>query len=335
MTDKHMRQWAFTDYGIQRLKRSEAPIPQPGPGQILVKVDAVSLNYRDLLLASDSYPQKPTLPYVPGSDMAGVVVATGEGVRRWQGGERVISTFVTDWIDGAAPNNAAALGSPGPGVLASHVLLSEQWAVKAPTSLTPAQASTLPCAALTAWFALVEEGAIHAGQTVLVHGTGGVALFGLQLARMHGATVIVVSGGADKREKALALGASHVIARDADWVAEVLRLTDGRGAEQILETVGGTNFGKSLQALAARGRISMIGVIEGGEISGSAYQTIGTRAVIQGISVGHRNALERLVRAVDANRLQPEIAAEYAFDDAHKAFAHLERGAFGKVVIRL
>lgn len=335
MTDKHMRQWAFTDYAIQHLQRSEAPIPQPGPGQILVKVDAVSLNYRDLLLASDSYKQKPTLPYVPGSDMAGVVVATGEGVRRWQGGERVISTFVTDWIDGAAPSNAAALGSPGPGMLASHVLLSEQWAVKAPTSLTPAQASTLPCAALTAWFALVEEGAIHAGQTVLVHGTGGVALFGLQLARMHGATVIVVSGGADKREKALALGASHVIARDADWVAEVLRLTDGRGAEQILETVGGANFGKSLQALAARGRLSLIGVIEGGEISGSAYQTIGTRAVIQGISVGHRNALERLVRAVDANQLQPEIAAEYAFDDAPKAFEHLERGAFGKVVIRL
>ena len=335
MTDKHMRQWAFTDYGIQHLQRSEAPIPQPGPGQILVKVDAVSLNYRDLLLVSDSYQHKPTLPYVPGSDMAGVVVATGEGVRRWQGGERVISTFVTDWIDGAAPSNAAALGSPGPGVLASHVLLSEQWAVKAPTSLTPAQASTLPCAALTAWFALVEEGAIHAGQTVLVHGTGGVALFGLQLARMHGATVIVVSGGADKREKALALGASHVIARDADWVAEVLRLTDGRGAEQILETVGGANFGKSLQALAPRGRLSLIGVIEGGEISGSAYQTIGTRAVIQGISVGHRNALERLVRAVDANQLQPEIAAEYAFDDAPKAFEHLERGAFGKVVIRL
>lgn len=330
-----LHRWQFTDFGLDHLQRSEAPLPSPGPGQILVRVEAASLNYRDLLIARNTYRWSAPLPYVPASDMAGTVVAVGEGVSRWRGGERVISTFVTDWVDGAAPMGAATLGVPGPGVLASHVPLDAQWAVAAPATLNAVQASTLPCAALTAWFALFEEGKLHAGQTVLIHGTGGVALFGLQFARLHGARAIVVSGSEDKREKALALGATHALAREADWPAEVMRLTEGRGAEHVLETVGGANLGRSLQALARGGRVSVIGVLEGGEISGSAFETIGRRAVIQGISVGHRSALERMVRAIDANGLKPVVAAEYGFDDVPQAFEHLAQGAFGKVVVRL
>ncbi len=328
------RRWQITGFGRQHLQRAEVPVPRPGPGQILVRVEAASLNYRDLMLTDNAYGWTPPLPFVPGSDLAGTVQAVGEGVTRWHGGERVVSSFMAGWIDGVMPPEAFALGGPGPGTLASHVLLDAQWAVAAPRTLDAAQASTLPCAALTAWFALVEQGALRAGQTVLIHGTGGVALFGLQFARMHGAQAIVVSGAQDKRERALALGASHVLARDADWPAAVRELTGGRGADQVLETVGGANLGRSLEALAQGGRLSVIGVLAGGEIRGSAYDTIRSRATVQGLSVGHRRALEDMVRAIDANALAPVIAAEYAFDQVPEAFAHLERGAFGKVVVR-
>ncbi len=330
-----LQRWQFTDFGLDHLARAEAPMPLTGPGQVLVQVDAASLNYRDLLIARNTYRWSAPLPFVPASDMAGTVLAVGEGVRRWRGGERVISTFVAGWLDGAAPATAQTLGVPGPGMLATHVLLDADWLADAPASLDAAQASTLPCAALTAWFALVEEGGLQAGQTVLIHGTGGVALFGLQFARMHGARVVMVSGSEDKRAQALALGAHHVLARDADWPAEVMRLTDGRGAEQVLETVGGANLGRSLQALARNGRVSVIGVLEGGDMAGSAFDAIGRRVRIQGISVGSRAALERMVRAIDLNRLVPVVAAEYGFDAVPQAFEHLARGAFGKVVVRV
>ena len=329
-----LQRWQFTDYGLAHLERSEVPLPSPGPGQILVRVEAASLNYRDLLIARNTYRWAAPLPFVPASDMSGTVLAVGAGVQRWRGGERVISTFVAGWLDGAAPASSTTLGVPGPGVLASHVLLDADWVVAAPATLGWAQASTLPCAALTAWFALIEEGGLRAGQTVLIHGTGGVALFGLQFARLHGAQVVMVSGSEDKRAQALALGAQHVLARGSDWAAEVMRLTDGRGAEQVLETVGGPNIGRSLKALVGGGRVSVIGVLEGGTMADFTFDAIGRRALIQGISVGHRAALERMVRAIDINGLVPVVAAEYGFDEAPRAFDHLMRGAFGKVVVR-
>jgi alcohol dehydrogenase len=334
MTDT-LRRWHITDFGRQHLRYSEGgDIPEPGPGQILVRVEAVSLNYRDLMLLDNGYGWTPPLPFTPASDMAGTVLAVGAGVTAWQGGERVISSFVGDWLDGAAPEHAIAMGGPGPGMLASHVVLDARWVVAAPATLDAAQAATLPCAALTAWFSLVETGALQAGQTVLIHGTGGVALFGLQFARLHGAQAIMVSGSADKRRQALALGAAHALARDADWPAEVRRLTDGRGAEHVLELVGGANLGRSLEAVAQGGRVSVIGVLEGGAMSGSAFDAIRRRVVIQGISVGPARALERMVRAIDLNRLEPVIAAAYGIDQVPDAFAHLARGAFGKVVVR-
>jgi len=335
MSANTLHRWQFTDYGLEHLTRSKAPLPSPGPGQILVKVEATSLNYRDLLIARNTYRWAAPLPFVPASDMAGTVLAVGEGVQRWRGGEQVISTFVAGWQDGAAPDSSMTLGVPGPGVLASHVLLDAEWATAAPATLDAGQASTQPCAALTAWFALVEEGNLHAGQTVLIHGTGGVALFGLQFARLHGARVLIVSGSEDKRARALALGANHVLSRESDWAAEVMRLTDGRGAEHVLETVGGPNIGRSLQALVRGGRVSVIGVLEGGTMPDFTFDTIGRRALIQGISVGHRAALERMVRAIDLNGVVPVVAAEYGFDEAPRAFEHLARGALGKVVVRM
>lgn len=333
MTTQHFQQWQLTAFGQQNLRYVEARLPSLGPRQVLVRVEAASLNYRDLLLVENRYGTTPTLPFTPGSDMAGTVLEVGSGVTRWRRGERVISTFVAGWLDGAAPPEAAALGGPGPGMLATHVVLDAQWLSAAPTTLNAAAASTLPCAALTAWTGLVQDGGLRAGQTVLIHGTGGVALFGLQIARLHGAQVIVVSGDVDKRTRALALGASHVLDRASDWPAAVLALTQGRGADHVLETVGGANLGRSLQALAVGGHVAFIGVLDGAGFGGSGYDLIRRRAVVQGVSVGHRHALEQLVRAIEVNALQPVIAAQYPAPELPAALDHLARGPFGKIVL--
>lgn len=329
-----VQRWQLPRFGLAHLERVEAPMPSPGPRQILVRTEAVALNYRDLLVAQDGMGMPLDFPFVPASDMAGTVLAVGAGVTRWRPGDRVLSTFWGGWLEGERPAEAVALGAPGPGMLASHVLLDADWVVAAPATLDAVAASTLPIAGLTAWFALVEQGQVRAGQTVLIHGTGGVALFGVQLARLHGAVPIVVSGDAGKREQVRALGAAHALARDADWPAQVRELTGGRGADHVLETVGGANLGRSLEALRPGGRLSVIGVLAGDTVSASVYGFLLGRATVQGISVGHRRALEELVRAVDATGLRPVIAGEYRADEAPAAFAHLQRGAFGKVVVR-
>ncbi len=253
----------------------------------------------------------------------------------------MISTFFPGWIDGRGPGSAEAPGAPAlggalPGVLSEFVACPEGWLVAAPKGLDAAEAATLPCAGLTAWTALVEHGGLKAGESLLVQGTGGVALFGLQLARAHGAEVFVTSGGPDKLERARSLGATHAIDRHAeDWVAAVHRLTDGRGIDHILELVGDPHLARSLEAVAVGGRISVIGVMEGFDLSGSAGNVLMKDATIRGIRVGHRRALEDLVRAVETTGLRPVIDARYALADLPAALDHLERGAFGKVVVEI
>jgi NADPH:quinone reductase-like Zn-dependent oxidoreductase len=330
-----LHRWQLPTLGRAHLEQAEAPLPVAGANQILVKVGAVSLNYRDLLMIRDGMGMALELPFTPGSDMAGTVAAVGPGVTRFAIGDRVVNTFWGGWIDSHWHAETTLLGGPGPGMLASHVLLDAAWAVAAPTTLSLAEASTLPCAGLTAWFALTETGALRAGETVLIHGTGGVALFGLQIARLHGAQAIVVTGSEDKRVQALALGATHVLARDGDWPAEVRRLTHGRGADHVLELASGPNLDRSLQAVKQGGRVSIIGMLGGETLSASFYAMVLGRVTVQGIGVGHRRALEDLVRAVDANALKPVIAAQYGFDALDAALDHLERGAFGKIVVTL
>jgi NADPH:quinone reductase-like Zn-dependent oxidoreductase len=331
-----MKNWQLSQFGALNLSLHEQALPALGAGEVLVQVQAVSLNYRDKLMIENGMGMTLDMPFTPGSDMCGTVLAIGPGVTRWQAGDRVISTFWAGWVDGVCPAGIFALGGTGPGMLASHTVLNEQWLVAAPTSLTAAQASTLPCAGLTAWFGLVEAGAVHAGQTVLVHGTGGVALFGMQIALAHGAQVIVVSGNDDKLARCRAMGASHGIHRhtQADWPSAVRALTDGRGADHVLETVGGANLGLSMQALAQGGHISVIGTLEGGEVSSSVYPLLMGRATVQGIGIGHRRALQELVRAVDSTGLKPVIAAEYDYTALPEALAHLDSGPFGKVVLK-
>ncbi|MBD3817396.1 NAD(P)-dependent alcohol dehydrogenase [Brevundimonas diminuta] len=221
------------------------------------------------------------------------------------------------------------------GVSGKALRLHEDIAVTAPVSLTDQEASTLPVAALTAWFALVETGNLQAGETVLVQGTGGVALFGLQIARALGARIIVTSRSAEKLERVKALGAWGTIDTGAtpDWSGAALELTDGRGLDHVLELIGGDNIGQSAAALASGGRIAQIGFMKGADIVLSAVPMMLKRAVIQGITVGHRRAFEDLVRFIDRHGLKPVIDQTYGFKDAPAAFAHLDRGPFGKIVI--
>lgn len=326
--------------GRHRLRLEDVPVPSPRRSEVLVQVGAVSLNYRDNMVIDDGRGLPLTFPFTPGSDLAGTVVARGEDATRFNVGERVISTFTPDWVDGVRPGNARTpsyrtLGGHYPGVLAEYVVLPQDWLVNSPATLTDAEASTLPCSALTAWFALVERGHVHAGETVLVAGTGGVALFGLQIAALHGARVIVCASE-DKLARAQALGAHHVIdRRRADWVDQVLQITDDRGADHILELVGGTHLGESVAVAAVGARIYQIGALAGFEVSAPAMPIMLKDIGIHGIATGHRRALQELVAAVDLGRLAPVIDTRYPLAELPAALGHLKRGAFGKIVLEL
>jgi NADPH:quinone reductase-like Zn-dependent oxidoreductase len=331
------RQWSISDYGAGRLEQGVADVADPVGAEVLVRTQAVSLNYRDKLLLENGMGSALTFPFVPTSDMAGIVEAVGPQAVRFKPGDRVISTFFPNWIDGQGRGNARApayeaLGGFYPGMLAEKLVLPEDWLVAAPATLDAAEASTLPCAGLTAWVALIEKGGLKAGDRVLVKGTGGVAMLGLLIAKAHGAEVFVTSSSREKLERAGALGADHLLAREG-WVEQVLEKTDGHGIDHVLDLAGGPAFAESLAAVAVGGRISVIGVLEGFDLSGPAGPLLMKTPVVQGIFVGHRRALEDLVRAVDVIGLKPVIDKRYNFDAVPDAFAHLDRGPFGKVVI--
>lgn len=331
------RQWSIAALGPQDFRIREAKIAEPAAGEVLVRVEAVSLNFRDKLVLETGMDLPLKFPFVPASDMAGIVEAAGEGVTRFRPGDRVISTFSPDRIEGKGPGDARhppykTLGGYYPGVLSDYVVFPEDWFVAASGTLDAAEASTLPCAGLTAWSALIEMGRLKAGDKVVVQGTGGVALFGLQIAKAHGAEVFITSSSADKLERARQLGADHLLPRDG-WVEQVYEITGDYGADHILEIAGGPGLANSLQAVAVGGRISVIGVFEGFDVTGPSLPLLLKMPTVQGISVGHRRALEDFVRAIDTIGLKPVIDRRYRFEEAAEAFAHLNRGAFGKIVI--
>lgn len=335
-----MQRWDMNGIGHDRLELKEVAIPEPAAGEVLVRVAAVSLNYRDRLVIDGAMGLPLAFPFTPGSDLAGTVQAVGSGVTRFAAGDRVISTFAPGWIDGSPRGTGrvppyGTLGGAHPGVLAQYVAFPEDWFVRAPVTLDDAEASTLPCAGLTAWFALIEKGSLRKGEIVLVEGTGGVALFGLQIAKAYGAQVIAVSGSAEKLKRAKALGADHGIDRSSeDWVEAVYRLTGDHGADHILELVGGPHLGKAVQAAAIGGRIYQIGVPEGFEVSAPAGPLM-LKNLTVGIGVGHRRALEDLVAAVDRTGIEPVIDRRYPLADLPAALDHFDRGAFGKIVVEL
>lgn len=337
-----MQAWSLAQFGLEHLRLNACPVPRPGPDELLVRVGAVSLNYRDkLVVAGQLLPEPPAMPFIPVSDFAGEVVEAGAQTSRFRPGDRLMGNFWTRWIDGPPPPEmrvrGLSLGGPLPGALAEYVRLPEAAAVPVPPHLSDAQAATLPIAGLTAWSALVESDLSLPGRSVLIFGTGGVALAALQIAAASGARAIVTSRSAAKGARAARLGAWATIdtTRTADWPARVLELTDGAGVDHVLETVGGDHLAGSLQAVAPEGRIHQVGFLAGPGLSFDAVPLMLKRVRLQGVTVGHRRAFERLARFVELRRLHPVIDTTFAFADAPGAFDRLDAGPFGKVVVEI
>jgi NADPH:quinone reductase-like Zn-dependent oxidoreductase len=325
---------------IEGLRQCERPDPKPSPTQILVRIEAAALNFRDLLIARGHYMGGAvSANTIPLSDGAGKVVAVGSEVTRFEIGERVAGTFFRGWIDGKPPRGPmVALGAPpADGVLAELAVFDQQDAVAVPAHLSAAGAATLPCAAVTAWRTLV-DGHVAPGETVLVLGTGGVSIFALQFARLAGARVLVTSSSDEKLSRAKALGADGGINYRAhpDWDREVLKLTGGRGVDHVLDVGGADCLARSIASVAVGGRVAMIGVLTGVGVAGSPYGLLGKQASLHGVYVGSRGHFERMNAAISQHGLNPIVDREFAFDDALAAYRHLESAAhFGKVVIRL
>ncbi|MBS1182331.1 MAG: Alcohol dehydrogenase zinc-binding domain protein [Proteobacteria bacterium] len=334
-----IRHWRQAGTGRGSLSFVTAPKPIPYAGEVLVKVKAVSLNYRDKLVLEGGVGLAPQEPIVPATDFAGIVEDVGDGVTVFRRGDRVVSTIAADWFDGAVPTPGLPL-APGfrspamPGALCEYVIRPAYALARSPDSLDDTETSTLPIAALTAWFALIERGRLRPGDSVLIHGTGGVALFGLQFAKLAGAMAVVVSSSADKLAAARQLGADHLLLRGTpDLAAEVRRLTGGRGADHVLETIGGSNFALSLDAAAPGGRVSLIGQISGTDLGGNGLHLARKRLVVEGIAVGHRRAYDEMLHAINVARLKPVIDSRFPLADLPAALDRLDAGPFGKIVI--
>ena len=323
--------------GWEALERVEVPRPTAGPGEVVVRMRATSLNYRDLLVAT--LPERHQPGRVPLSDGAGEVVEVGAGVTRWRVGDRVAGLFFRDWQAGRFESayHQAALGGSVDGVLREWAAFPEHGIARIPEGMDFPGAATLPCAALTAWTALFERGRLRRGQSVLLLGTGGVSVWALQFALAAGAEVIMTSSSDAKLERARSLGAHHFINHRSvpDWDAEVVRLTGGRGVDHVLEVGGPATLGRSMKALASGGHLALIGVLTGfGPPDTSLFPLVAKNATLSGIYVGHAAGFDAMVRFISDHGLQPAVDRRFAFNEAPRAFAHLSAAThFGKVVI--
>jgi NADPH:quinone reductase-like Zn-dependent oxidoreductase len=314
------------------------PDPQPGHGQILVRMRAAALNYRDQGVIKGIYGYT-RFPVIPLSDGAGEVTAVGTGVTQFRPGDRVASTFFVNWTAGQLPADASknSLGGMIDGVLAEYALLAETGAIKIPDHLSFEEAATLPCAALTAWNALIDTGRIKAGETVAILGTGGVSCFGLAFAKMHGAFVFLTSSSDEKLARAKSLGADTLVNYRAqpDWDQEILRQTGGTGVDHVLEVGGAGTLERSMNAIRPGGSIYVIGALAGtGTIN---PRMINRKAIrMQGIHVGSRDMFAAMNKAIGLGKLKPAIDRVFGFDEARAAYAYQQSGKhFGKIVIAI
>lgn len=337
-----MRVHELRSFGLDRLSLTERPLPQPGPGQVRVRMTAATLNYRDLLVAEGQYNPKLRLPMIPVSDGAGVVDAVGDGVTHFKAGDRVVGVFFQSWLEGepSAEKLAAGLGANLDGVLCEYRVFDEAGLLPVPDYLSDAEAAALPCAGVTAWNAIVTLGRVRPGDVVVVQGTGGVALFALQFAKLVGATVILTSSDDDKLARGRTLGADRLInyRAEPDWSRPVKELTGGRGADLIVEIGGAGTLAQSIRAVRVGGTLAMIGVVAGAAASAVPLPLVVMRQVrMQGVTLGSRADFEAMLRACAAARLRPVLdERRFVFDEAPAAFAHMAAGAhFGKIVIEI
>jgi NADPH:quinone reductase-like Zn-dependent oxidoreductase len=331
----------ISEGGQGRLSLVDRPQPKPGPGEILIRIRATSLNYRDLLTIRGAIGGATKRGLIPLSDGAGEVVETGPGVTRVRSGDRVAPIFTPGWISGRAGARTAESSLGGgsvDGMLREYAVAHESAVVHIPTHLSFEEAASLPCAAVTAWNALVPVGHVMSGDTVVVQGTGGVSIFGLQFARMCGARVIATTGSESKVERLRELGASDVInyKTTPEWDKRVMELTGGEGADHILDVGGAGTLARSLQAVRSGGFITVIGLLSGmsGEINplGILFRA----AHVVGIRVGSREMFEDMNRAIAISRMRPIIDRVLQFEEAPEALEHLASGRhFGKICIRV
>lgn len=324
-------------FGLENLAQVQRPEPSPAPGQVLMRMGAASLNFRDLLIAKGQYNPKLPFPRILGSDGAGEVVAVGDGVTRWKSGDRAVGCFFPHWIDGPISDSAirGALGGESDGVLAELVPYQADAILPIPDGLSFEEAATLPCAALTAWNALTRAGC-GPGKTVLLLGTGGVSIFGLQLAKALGARVLITSGHDDKLARALKLGADAGVnyRTNPDWEKWARSETGGTGVDIVVEVGGAGTLERSVKAVRTGGFVALIGVLSGAG-NFNPISVLMKAVTLQGIFVGSRAMFEEMNRTIAGNEIRPVIDRVFSFDQAAEAFRHLESGShFGKVVVK-
>ncbi len=339
-----MKFWTVPAFGIDSLAQQEAPIPTPGPGQVVLEVHACSLNYRDLMVVLGKYNPRLRMPRIPLSDGVGLIHAVGAGVTAWKPGDRVAAIFMQQWLEGppSAEKYHGALGGDIDGMAAEYVLLDQSGLVRIPDYLSFAEAATLPCAAVTAWTALHKGGGITSGSTVLIQGTGGVSIFVLQLAKAMGARVLGTSSSDAKLDRARALGLDAGInyTTTPDWAKWAQSETGGEGVDLVVEVGGAGTFTQSLKAARIGGAVAQIGVLtlgsESGDEPGAVPLILRKQLRVQGIYVGSRADFEALNRALEVSRLRPVIDREFPFGQFPEALRTMESAShFGKLVVNI
>jgi NADPH:quinone reductase-like Zn-dependent oxidoreductase len=325
-------------FGFDSLHLVDRPEPRPGLGQVLLRMRAWSLNYRDLLVVKGLYNPRLRFPFVPLSDGVGEVVDTGPGVTRVKTGERAAGIFMPDWVAGEVTEAKArfALGGGGPGMLAQYAILDQQAVVRVPEHLTDEEAACLPCAAVTAWHALMIYEPVGPAHSVLLLGTGGVSIFALQFAALAGARCLITSSSDDKLERARTLGAAAGLNYKStpDWDKWAHSQTNDRGVDHVVEVGGAGTLPRSLKAVRMGGRISMIGILAGvGEAS--PLPILMKNVCVQGIYVGSREMFESMNLAVSRHHLRPVVDRVFAFAEAVPALKYMESGShFGKIALK-
>ena len=326
-------------FGFDGLRLIERDVADPPPGHVAVDVKAASLNFRDVLMVQGLYDPKQRLPLVPCSDGAGVVAAVGDGVTSPRVGDRVVTLFAAGWTGGPPTRErlqGKTLGGPLDGTLATRVVLPQDGVAPAPPHLDDVEAATLPCAGVTAWSALVVHGAVKAGDVVVVQGAGGVSLFALAIAKLHGARVLAIASTPEKAERLRALGADVVVDRAADWVRAARDETGGRGADVVVDVAGAPTIAQSIRAVAIGGMVAVVGNAGGNETELSVIPILMRNIRVQGVIVGPRDAYVDMARAFAQAGTKPVIDRVYDLADARAAFERVASGAHvGKVVVRL
>lgn len=333
-----MKAYKLNEFGVDHVHQVVMDEPTPGPGQVLVRLNAASINYRDFMICAGQFGASSDLPIVPLSDGAGEVVAIGDGVTSLDAGDHVSPLFFPRWMSGDAlgDERAVSTGLEADGCLREYGVFNESGVVKNAAHLTDEQAACFPCAGLTAWNALVTTSNIQSGDTVLVLGTGGVSIFALQFAKALGARVIVTSASNEKLERARALGADDVInyCDTPDWGLAAKEMTGGRGVDVVVEVGGTSTLGESFKAIRRGGHIPIIGALAGAKMDILVYDLIGTNAHVHGISVGNRSDHEDMMRFVGKHKITPVIHRSYAFADAVDAIRDIEHAEhIGKLTV--